>query len=86
MRPSVQVDKLGTFLHSHSPGNGMERKLGRPVASLVVVATICLVLVARTEGFDNIRAVQFLLIFVAGALVGLALGIIRLTRRANSAT
>jgi hypothetical protein len=55
----------------------MNKKVFRPVAPLIVVALIALFTVGRTEGFENIRTVQFLLIFVAGALFGLVIGIFR---------
>ena len=58
----------------------MNKRVVRPVAALFVMCFTCLFIVTRTEGFDNIRAVQFLLIFIAGVLFGLALGIIRASR------
>jgi hypothetical protein len=57
----------------------------RPVPPLIVMCVILLFLVTRTPGFESIRTVQFLLIFVAGALAGLALGIIRSARGTKSA-
>ncbi len=60
----------------------MRRNPWRIVALLVVMSCISITMVGRTEGFENIRTVQFLLIFVAGALVGLAIGIVRGMREA----
>ena len=47
---------------------------------LVIMCCVAILTVSRTSGFENIRAVQFLLIFVAGALLGVALGFIRSAR------
>ncbi len=63
----------------------MDRKILRRVSSLSVLCFICLFMVSRTEGFDNIRAVQFLLIFIAGALIGLVIGIVRSSRTTQKA-
>ncbi|MGA9120121.1 MAG: hypothetical protein WB699_12225 [Bacteroidota bacterium] len=64
----------------------MEKHPLRPVAPLVIMCCIALFFVTRTVGFENIRAVQFLLIFVSGALAGLALGIVRSARVARSSS
>ncbi len=58
----------------------MDRKNLRRASSLAVLCFISLFMVTRTEGFDNIRTVQFLLIFISGALLGLAIGIVRSSR------
>lgn len=55
----------------------MDKKAFRPVPPLVVMSLIALFTVTRSQGFENIRVVQFILIFIAGALAGLALGIVR---------
>jgi len=44
---------------------------------------VAIITVSRTSGFENIRAVQFLLIFAAGALLGVALGFIRSARTSS---
>ncbi len=62
----------------------MDRKIVRRVAFPVVLAFICIFMVRRSEGFENIRTVQFLLIFISGALIGLAIGIVRQARRPDS--
>ena len=58
----------------------MNKKPMRAVGPLAVLCIISLATVSRTEGFENIRTVQFLLIFVAGALLGLVIGILRARR------
>ena len=55
----------------------MNKKPVRAAGPLAVLCFISIYMVTRTEGFENIRAVQFILIFVAGALLGLAIGILR---------
>ena len=66
--------------NTNNPWAALNRSTTRRVLSLAVVCLIAIFFVTRTEGFENIRAVQFLLIFVAGALVGLAIGILREAR------
>jgi hypothetical protein len=63
----------------------MDKKPYRLISPLAVLCFISLFMVSRTEGFDNIRAVQILLIFVSGVMAGLALGIFR-AARANRST
>jgi hypothetical protein len=55
----------------------MDRKSLRPVGPLFFMGCISFFMVTRTEGFDNIRAVQILLLLVTGALIGLGIGILR---------
>ncbi len=62
----------------------MDRKALSRVAVLLVMAFVCIFMVGRTAGFEQIRAVQFLLIFMAGALTGLAIGIFRYARNTHS--
>jgi hypothetical protein len=63
----------------------MNKKMLRPISPILVLCFVSLFMASRTEGFDNIRAVQILLIFVSGAMAGLALGIFR-AARANRST
>ena len=62
----------------------MDKKAFRPVPALMAISLIALYTVTRTPGFEDIRAVQFLLIFFAGVLAGLALGIVRAIRSQRS--
>ena len=55
----------------------MNRNTTRRVVAILVVALVGLITAGRTEGFENIRVVQFLLIFFPGVLCGLAIGILR---------
>ena len=61
----------------------MDRTLKRPVIPLVLVCLISLFMVTQTAGYENIRAVQFLLIFAGGMCGGVALGYIRASRKAQ---
>jgi hypothetical protein len=51
----------------------MERHRRRKIALSLVFCVFALVLLTRTAGFETIRALQFLLIFVAGVNGGVAL-------------
>ncbi len=59
----------------------MSKNPARSIGSLVVMCFICIFFVTRTEGFESIRTVQFLLIFIAGVTLGVAIGLIRGARR-----
>jgi len=59
----------------------MDKKILRTAFVLIFMCFVSLYMVTRTQGFENIRAVQFLLIFVGGAVLGLALGLLRTARR-----
>jgi len=62
----------------------MDRDSTRRAAAITVVALAGLITAARTEGFENIRVVQFLLIFFPGVLIGLAIGIWRAARKGRT--
>ncbi len=66
--------------NTNNPRAAVNRSTTGRILSLAVMCFIAIFFVTRTEGFENIRAVQFLLIFVAGALVGMAVGILRESR------
>ena len=59
----------------------MDRFRRRRIALSLTFCIFALVLVARTSGFDLIRPVQFLLIFVAGMNGGVALAQVRALRK-----
>jgi hypothetical protein len=63
----------------------VNKTAGRTIGPLGILCAISLFFVSRTEGFENIRAVQFILIFVAGVLLGLMIGILRGRREIPSA-
>ncbi len=58
----------------------MNKKFPRPIGPLLIMSSISFLTVSRTEGFDNIRAVQIILILVTGVLIGLAIGMLRAAR------
>ena len=62
----------------------MGRNTTRRVVAILVVALVGLITAGRTEGFENIRVVQFLLIFFPGVLVGLAIAIVRAARSSRT--
>ena len=55
----------------------------RSFAIAIVFCLIALTFAARTSGFENIRAVQILLLFVAGMNGGVALMILRTSMKKN---
>ena len=63
----------------------MNKKPVRAAGPLAILCFVSIFMVSRTEGFENIRAVQFILIFVGGALLGLAIGFLRARRETPAA-
>ena len=59
----------------------MEKDRRRKIALSLVFCVITLVLVTRTAGFETIRTLQFLLIFVAGMNGGVALAQLKMFRK-----
>ena len=55
----------------------MQPNQRRSFAMAIVFCLLALTFAARTSGFENIRAVQILLLFVAGMNGGVALMILR---------
>lgn len=56
----------------------------RSFAISILFCLIALTFAARTSGFENIRAVQILLLFVAGMNGGVALMILRTSMKRNA--
>jgi len=54
-----------------------------PIGALLVLSMAGLAQASRTVGAENIRTVQYVMIFASGALAGVALALL-LTRRKES--
>ena len=63
----------------------MDKKVIRRVFVLFFMFLISLFTLSQTQGFENIRPVQFLLIFAGGALIGVAIALLKSARR-NAST
>jgi len=47
-----------------------------PIGALLVLSMVGLTQATRTEGAENIRTVQFVMIFASGVLAGVALALL----------
>lgn len=79
--PPLHVSLIQTCIELTVVGGDMDKFRRRRIALSLTFCVFSLVLVARTSGFDLIRPVQFLLIFVAGMNGGVALAQIRALRK-----